>query len=198
MKRRRIALWSTFVGVAALCPGAGAQPIYIEFLQGDLSDNHAAPSQLTVHQGSNELLGFMAGDLGGGLIDRDYFRFTVPEGMVLSQIILTQYFSIDPVAFLAVVPGPAFPHDGETTLPSELLGWVHLGEEHLGLDIMPLMGMQGQGFTPPLPSGEYSFWAQQLGEPTDYVLNFVVEVPAPYGLFALAPIGLIRRRRPRS
>ena len=58
------------------------------------------------------------------------------------------------------------------------------------------MGANGQGFTPPLPAGTYSFWAQQTGEPTIDILDFVVTVPSPGTALPLAvsAIGLARGR----
>lgn len=186
----------TAVGV---CSPARGQ-LWNEFVQGDLSDNRFAPTPLSLVPGSNQLIGSMAGDLGGGNVDRDYFSITVPPGHVLSQIVCEQYFSLDPVAFLGIQPGPTFPNDPNTVEPGDLLGWIHLSIDHVGVDILPVMGFEGQGFVPPLPAGVYSFWAQQLGEPTDYVLDFVVQVPAPSSAIVAGLVGmaLVRRRRAGS
>ena len=120
----------------------------------------------------------------------------MPAGYTLSAIILEQYLSSDPVAFLGIQPGPTFPNDPETTAPGDLLGWLHFGADQVGLDLLPLMGANGQGFTPPLPAGTYSFWAQQTGEPTIDILDFVVTVPSPGTALPLAvsAIGLARGR----
>jgi hypothetical protein len=183
------------LGAMLLCAPVSAQVIYNELVQGDLSGNRFAPNPLSLSPGSNQLVGLMAGDLGGGEIDRDYFSITVPSGHVLSQVVLDQYFSNDPVAFLAIQPGPVFPDDPQTVNPGDLMGWIHLGAEHVGLDVLPIMATQGFGFTPPLAAGIYSFWAQQLGEPTDYVLDFVVTVPGPGAAAVLCIAGAMIRRR---
>jgi len=44
------------------------------------------------------------------------------------------------------------------------------------------------GFVPPLPSGTYTFWAQQLNGPTTYQLDFVV---APEPVPSIGPLGLV-------
>jgi hypothetical protein len=190
---RRIGLLAIVVLSAAA--GARAQVIYNEFVQGDISDNRFAPTALVLSEGSNILLGFMAG-AQGPTVDLDYFSITIPAGLQLDQIILTEYFSQDPVAFLAIQPGPIFPNDPLTVEPGDLMGWTHLEVGQVGLDVLAIMGTQGQGFTPPLPAGVYTFWAQQLGEPTDYTLDFVV-TPAPgsAALLAAGGVFVLRRRR---
>lgn len=191
---RRIGLLAIVVLNAAA--GARAQVIYNEFVQGDISDNRFAPTALVLSEGSNILLGFMAG-AQGPTVDLDYFSITIPAGLQLDQIILTEYFSQDPVAFLAIQPGPIFPNDPLTVEPGDLMGWTHLEVGQVGLDVLAIMGTQGQGFTPPLPAGVYTFWAQQLGEPTDYTLDFVV-TPAPGSAALLAAGGVIVLRRRRA
>jgi len=88
-----------------------------------------------------------------GIIDRGYFSITIPQGYALSQLILEQYFSADPVAFIGIQPGPIFPNDPATVNPSDLLGWMHFGVDDVGADLLPLMGANGQGFVPPLSGG---------------------------------------------
>ncbi len=185
------------VTISATCQCAHGQLVYNELIQGDLSDDRFVPTVIAMSPGSNQIAGFMAGDLGGGAIDRDYFTITIPQGFVLSQIVVDQYFSPDPVAFLAVQPGPIFPNDPMTVQSEDLLGWVHMGQANVGEDILIWMSLHGQGFTPPLPAGQYTFWGQQLGEPTDYVLDFIIEAPAP-GVLAVpcaASVTVLRRRR---
>lgn len=193
--------WSGLLVSALVAFGAvttvRAQVIYNEFVQGDLSDDRFAPTAFVLMEGSNILLGLMAG-AQGPTVDLDYYSITIPAGMQLDQIILIEYFSQDPVAFLAIQPGPIFPDDPLTVQPEDLMGWTHLEVGQVGLDVLAIMGMQGQGFTPPLPAGVYTFWAQQLGEPTDYTLDFVV-TPAPSSMAILgAACGVVARRRRRA
>src|SRR6186713_630801 len=154
------ALWLfATVAIGCLCAPAQAQILlYDEFAQGDLSNNRFSPTPFNLPVGISQLLGNMEGDVGG-VIDRDYFSITIPQGHVLSQLVLEQYFSNDPVAFIAIQPGPIFPNDPATVTPEDLMGWLHFGAEHVGLDLLPLMGAQGQTFSPPIQAGTYSFWA---------------------------------------
>lgn len=176
--------------------------LWNELFQGDLSGDRFAPTPLSVSAGSNELFGILAGATGGpdGTIDRDYYTITIPAGHVLAAIVLGAYLSPDFAAFIAVQPGGIFPNDPDSVIPSDLLGWTHFGPIDEGSDLLPGMGMRGQGFTPPLPEGTYSFWAQQTDDYTDYAMDFVVEeVPGPGAGTALAAVGMGalggRRRR---
>jgi len=189
---------------AAIAFSAGrshAGIIWNEQFDGDLSDDRFAPTTLQVAAGDNELLGILAGATGGpeGGIDRDYYTFTIPDGHALTAIVLTAYLSPDFTAFLGVQPGAVFPDDPNTVIPSDLLGWVHFGPIDVGTDLLPEMGFHGQGFTPPLPAGTYSFWTQQTDDYTDYAMIFVIEeVPAPTSCLIAGALGtMIGVRRAR-
>jgi hypothetical protein len=141
------------------------------------------------------LIGLMQGEISPGVIDLDYFTITIPPGQALSQLILESYFSLDPFAFLAIQPGPIFPNDPSSVEPQDLMGWTHMRAGQVGTDILPEMASLGYGFTIPLAAGTYTFWGQQLGDPTDYILNFVI-VPAPFsGAFLFGAAAMLRRRR---
>src|SRR5688572_20519470 len=169
--------------------------IWNEPAQGDLSDDRFAPTPLVLSEGSNELFGVMQGG-DGEVFDRDFFSVTVPEGHVLSRIVLRFYFSVDRTAFIAVQPGAVFTEDPDAPDPSAILGWTHFGPADVGDDLLALMGMNGQGFVPPLGAGTYSFWAQQADNFTEYALDFVVEVPGPGGAGVMVMlIGLAGGRR---
>jgi hypothetical protein len=184
------------VVAAAACSAARGDVIWNESTNGDLSDNRFSPTLLNVSPGSNQLIGIMQGELSPGVIDLDYFTITVPAGHVLSELVLESYFSLDPFAFLAIQPGAIFPNDPQTVEPQDLMGWTHMRVSQVGQDLLPEMASQGYGFTIPLPAGTYTFWGQQLGDPTDYVLDFVI-VPGPGAgaTLALAAGLLLRRRR---
>jgi hypothetical protein len=188
------------IAARALCvllPAAAlrAQPVlWDELTQGDLSNDRFHPNAFTLPVGESQLLGSMDGGGPNG-IDRDYFSITIPQGYVLSQLVLEQYFSSDPVAFIGIQPGPIFPNDPATVSPGDLLGWLHFGADNVGADLLPLMGANGQGFTPPLGEQTYTFWAQQTGEATIDVLDFWVTVPEPGATMPLALMLMAARRR---
>src|SRR5215210_758055 len=172
----RIAACRAAVAAALLAGASQGGVIWNESVQGDLSDNRFAPTHLPLAPGSNELFGVLSGANSQGF-DRDYYSITIPDGYVLYHIVLELYFSTDFAAFVAVQPGPIFPDDPETVSPGDLLGWAHFGPDEQSMDLLAIMGTNGQGFTPPLPAGTYSFWAQQIDDFTEYAFDFVVEVP---------------------
>lgn len=88
---------------------ARAATLWNEDVSGDLSDNHAAPTDVgTLMDGSNLLIANINNpNPATGTQDRDYFTFFVPQGFVLSQIILEQFSdAIDDVGFIAINKGP--------------------------------------------------------------------------------------------
>jgi hypothetical protein len=191
----RLTAWCVGALATILAGSVRADVVYNEMVQGDISDDRFAPTQLTLSPGSNDLFGIMSGGNKKG-IDRDYFSITIPEGHVLAQLILGVYSSPDFAAFIAIQPGPVFPNDPDTVGPDDLMGWAHFGPAEKWQDLLPIMGANGQGFTPPLPAGTYTFWAQQTDDYTDYALDFVVEVPAPASAaIVMMSLGLAVRRR---
>jgi hypothetical protein len=179
MLRSITLLASAFLyGAAAHCSS-----IYDESVSGDLSNNGLAPTVLTVSIGANDVLG-TTGKSAAGVIDRDYFTFTVPQGLELTGItVLPGTGTLGPLgeSFIGVGSGPEVTVSTAATDATGLLGWDHYGTEDIGLNILPLMGM-GVGatdFTAPLPAGTYSFWVQEASVGTvNYDLDFVV-APEP-------------------
>lgn len=190
------------VAALALAQAGRAATIHDESLNGDLSGNRLAPTALALALGTNSILGATtSGDL-------EYFSVTVPASATFSSLLLAQFTSADDVAFLAVQSGATFT---ETTSPdvANLLGWTHFGSGGLagsaltGTDILDELGAGSGaiGFTPPLPSGTYTFWLQQTqAQQVSYRLDLVV-VPEPttallllMGLGALTPTGRPRLR----
>ena len=77
------------------------------------------------------------------------------------------------------------------------------GNNTVGTDILDDMGNGANaiGFTPPLPSENYTFWIQQTGvNPVTYQLDFNISPSAPS--VALLAVGALagpgRRRRPEG
>lgn len=195
MVERRLAC---AISCALLASACNAGVIYVEQTQGDLSNDRFAPKAFNLSPGSNELFGILSGEDPQGNIDRDYFSITIPQGFELSAMSLTGYDSTDFAAFAGIQPGAVFPDDPATVQPGDLMGWTLFGQAEVFKDMLPLMGVNGQGFSAPLPAGTYSFWFQQIGAYTEYSLDFVVTVPSPsvVGLAsALTAACGFRRRR---
>lgn len=178
-------------GFAALAP---ADVIYNESVSGDLSNSGTAPTVLTVSVGSNQVFGSTGKT--NNTVDRDYFTFTVPTGDVLSAITVlpgTQTLGTLGVSFIGMEAGSEVTVGTSPANASGLLGWQHYGTGDIGVDILPLMGTAGDGasgFTPPLPSGTYSFWVQEASAGTvNYGFDFTITTPEP-GSQAMLLVGL--------
>lgn len=184
--------------VGAAASFAGAQFVHNEQTNGDFSDNRLAPTTLTAAAGDNFIFGIMGGTPGAPVIDLDYFAVVVPAGHQLDHIWLDFYDSPDSQAFIAVLQGSTFSIAPEDATPENMLGWVHFGPARLNTDLLAAMGANGIGFTPPLPAGTYSFWAQQLDDNTDWTARFEVSVvPAPATGAALGACGIVWMRSRR-
>ena len=163
---------------------AHGDTIYDESVLGDLSNNGLAPTVLTVSLGSNDLFGTTGKT--GTVIDRDYFTFTVPQGLELTAITVlpgTETLGTLGESFIGIESGPEVTVSTTATDATRLLGWDHYGTGDIGVNILPLMGTSGlgsTGFTGPLPAGTYSLWEQEASAGTvPYGLDFTVTAATP-------------------
>jgi hypothetical protein len=184
----------TLVSLSLASSYASADTLWNESVQGDLSSNRLAPSAFSPGVGTHSLFA----TTGSG--DLDYITLNLAPGTQLTQLTLVSYTGADRRAFIGVQPGATFTEDPNTVNVANLLGWSHFGPGagNVGLDILPSIGAGAGaiGFTPPLASGTYTFWLQQLGASVNYQMDFVV-VPAPGILSALPVAALIAVRRRR-
>jgi hypothetical protein len=204
MLRSIVLLASAFLYGAA----AHGDTIYNESISGDLSNSGLAPTLLTVSLGLNDLFGTTGKT--GTVIDRDYFTFTVPEGLELTAITVlpgTETLGTLGESFIGIESGPQVTVLTSATTAAGLLGWYHYDDTgDIGVNILPLIGTSGlgsTGFTGPLPSGTYSFWVQEASAGTvPYGLEFTV-APEPASWTMLltgmtALVGKTARRAARS
>jgi hypothetical protein len=188
---------------------AHGDTVYNESVAGDLSNSGLTPTLVTVSPGPNDLFGTTGKNATTGIIDRDYFTFTVPQGFLLTAITVlpgTQTLGTLGDSFIGIESGPEVTVSTAATTAAGLLGWDHYGTDDIGVNILPLMGMGAgaTGFTGPLPAGQYSFWVQEASAGTvPYGLEFTVATPEPAtwtmmltGLAAL--VGKTVRRAARS
>lgn len=158
-------------------------------IYGDFSDDGLVPTDIGVFaNGSNVVTSQQVGDDDGPLgRDRDYFTFEVPEGQVLSQLVLTGYTSGEPTdvqGFMALQRGTQVTTDPVTGAGlGDLLGAYIYGEGLLNNDLLALMAAGGEiqsgfslpGFDLPLEAGSYTLWMNQGADlPTDVILDFVL------------------------
>ena len=202
---------------AALCALLAAAPaiatIYDEAGSGDLSNNQAAPTALTLTPGSNSVIGIVNGfDNGDG---QDWVSFTIPTGFVMTSYVNSKYVSTDDQGFTGFQFGSSF--SGDPFVAGSYAGYAHFGTgatnpdgtpplSTVGVDLLPLMANPSfapgtTGFTPPLAAGTYSFLIQQ-GNPvtTSYQFDMTVRtVPESGSSLCLLGIGglaiLALRRR---
>lgn len=175
---------------------AKAVTLWDESVNGDLSDNGLTPTNLgKLQPGNNTLTATFS--LGQANPDADYFTFEVPQKLSLAQIILKSLTPEDEVAFFAVVTGSVFDFVFTGPDATGLLGWIDMGQEEVGTDILDDMGRANlspiasgaTGFTPPLGAGNYSFWLRQGGEtPVTVTVDFVTSVPEPSSVVGLGTI----------
>lgn len=192
----RLGRFAIFGALFACLGSAQAQILWNESVNGDLSGDRLNPTNLSFAAGNNRILGTM------GSTDKEYVHFTLAPGMALSQIIVVDYQSGDPISFIGVQAGNTFTEPASGTEVANLLGYTLFGTDHIGTNILPAMGTGSgsMGFTPPLTGSDYTFWIQQTGDTTTYDLNFVTTVPEP-GTLSLgvgAALLLLKRRRARK
>ena len=189
---------------------AHGDTIYNESISGDLSNSGLTPTSVTVSLGSNDLFGTTGKNATTGTIDRDYFTFTVAQGMELTAITVlpgTQTLGTLGDSFIGMESGPEVTVSTAATTAAGLLGWDHYDTGDIGVNILPQMGtscLGSTGFTGPLPAGTYSFWVQEASVGTvPYGLEFTVATPEPASWTMLltgmaALVGKTARRAARS
>lgn len=162
----------------------GAQPAradqtYNESVQGDLSNDRLAPTPWTLAIGNNRVIGTFGQSPVPELPDLDYLTFTIPSTTRLTRIMLEAANVGGAVSFIAIHPGSqvSIPYNAASAAP--LLGWAHFGSGNIGTDLLlPISAGSGAiGFLPPLGSGQYTLWLQELdtGAVHSYALNMIVE-----------------------
>jgi len=175
-------------------PALGAS--HIESVDGELSDDPAAPTSLVLEPGSNPVEGSVA--IPSGL---DYLHITVPDGHALVGIELSA-FGGSGVSFLGIQAGPVWTAGEFFSIdPALLLGWAHFGPGDVGTNLLPAisMGDDAQGFLPPLSAGDYTVLFQETGVvEVSYGFDLTVaSVPEPSVLGAMGLSLLALAVRPR-
>jgi len=180
------------IALLAVAPSTAAFALnYSESVNGDLSGNENAPTQLTFNPGVNSVSGVMGRDEPGDPVDRDFFTFTLAPGQSLTSINVLQF---DPIgsSFYAIAAGTSI----NITDPANHLSNILVsgpGEILDDLDASSYSG--GIGLNAPLGSGTYTIWFQELASVVTYDFNYtVVPEPAALGAFGIT-IGILRRRR---
>jgi hypothetical protein len=205
--------WLVLAGFAmAVSPGsARAATLWNESINGDLSNNQAAPNAFTLGNGVNSVIGTV-----GAADSQDWIALTVPAGFNLSSVVLTAYTSADAQGFTGFQIGSSFA--GSPFVAGSYAGYSHFGTgaqngslpptNLVGQNLIPIMADNSPsgtsagaaGFTQPLGAGAYTFLLQQLGASTAYQFDYnVTAVPEPTVLSLASCIcGLLLLKRIRS
>jgi len=193
---------------AAICALLAAAPakaiIFDEAVSGDLSNDKAAPTALTLTPGSNSVIGTVNG-FPPGTDAQDWVSFTIPTGFVMTSYVNSKYGSEDDQGFTGFQVGSSF--SGDEFTAGNYAGYAHFGtgatnpdgsppSSTVGVDLLPLMADPSfapgaTGFTPPLTAGTYTFLIQQ-GNPvtTSYQFDMTVRsVPEPGSSLCLLVLG---------
>lgn len=197
MRTRSLVLSFAAFAALALSQGANADVIRNEAVDGDLSNSGLAPTLLSFHGGSNQILG-STGDGGSG-VDRDYFTFTLAAGQTLTGINLLGNTTVSgSFSFIGIQAGPQVTVDPSGAGGQALLGWTHYSTNDIGSNLLTTISPGG-----PLSAGTYSVWVQDTGGPVTYGFDFqVAPVPLPAAAWlltsAMLGLGGIARRKIRS
>jgi hypothetical protein len=187
-----------FVAVLALAATTQAATVWNEAVDGDLSSDFANPSSVVLSSGINSVYCTFGppNPPATGPNDQDYLHIHVPAGRKFTGLVLTSYVSDDSTAFVGLEVGSAMTFDADDAFghAEDMIGFTHFGPGEgnavQGADILPFLGTFpadlgfSTGFTPPLPSGDYTFWFQQLRGRTTVQFDVIVSnlVPGDFNL----------------
>ena len=204
-----------FAAVCALLAAAPAiATIYDEAGPGgDLSNDKAAPTALTLTPGSNSVIGTVNGFGNGD--PQDWVSFTIPAGFVMTSYVNAVYNSPDPQGFTGFQSGPGFL--GDPFVAGSYAGYAHFGtgatngpngsppSSTVGVDLLPHMADKTfapdtTGFTPPLHAGTYTFLIQQGDDETtgyqfDMNVRSVPEGGSSSCLLGIGSLAILALRR---
>ena len=207
---------------AAICALLATAPakaiIFDEGVAGDLSNNKATPTALSLTPGSNSIIGTVNGFGQGD--PQDWVSFTIPTGFVMISYVNSKYDSTDDQGFTGFAFGSSFPAGVDSEFDAaNYAGYAHFGTQAqnpdmnptrsttVGVNLLPLMADSisfapgSSGFTPPLGAGTYTFLIQQGDDvTTGYQFDMTLRaVPEPgsslclLGMGCLATLALRRR-----
>ena len=194
---------------AAVCALLATAPakatIYDEAVSGDLSNDKAAPTALTLTPGLNSVIGIVSGFPPLGSDPQDWVSFTIPTGFVMTSYVNSKYGSADDQGFTGFQSGSSF--SGDPFVAGSYAGYAHFGTDAtnplppsstVGVNLLPPMAnpsfsVGATGFTRPLAAGTYTFLIQQ-GDPSTTSYQFdmnvrSVSVPEPGSSLCLLLLG---------
>lgn len=193
----------TLVVVAWGCPPLAARAAaYTESIHGDLSGVAAAPTPWALELGANPLTGTAGANFNTGVSDYDLVAFTIPAGLRLDSILVTNYQNVDPfaLAFVGMQAGtPWLDGFGFEIGGNFLMGWAHVDSTMEDVDLLHEIQDHASDppFAIPLASGTYTMLLQDIDTSFDYTLTFRTSPapePASAALLAIGGAWCFRRR----
>ena len=192
---------------ASALSGAQAATAWDESVSGDFANIGTSPTGVSLVVGSNIVSG-TTGRSAAGVVDRDYFNFTLPAGWQLDSLTMLQgttFLGPSELGFIAVQAGTQVTVNPTGGSATGLLGWSHYNPNDMGTDILPSIGtgFMATGFVGALQAGSYAFWIQETATGSavynfDFRVSAVPEASTPLmlmaGLVGLAGLRFSRRR----
>ena len=189
---------------AGVLSSAQAATAWDEAASGDLANVGTSATAVSLGLGSNIVTG-TTGRSTVGVVDRDYFTFTLPAGWRLDSLTMlpgTTFLGPAGLGFIGVQVGTQVTVDPTGGSAAGLLGWWHYNLNDMGTDILPSIGASpgASGFVGALPAGSYAFWIQETGTGSaaynfDFGVSVVPEASTSMLLLAgLAGLAFLRRR----
>ena len=179
--------------VAWVCsPLAARAADYNESTSGDLSGVAAAPTPWALDLGANVLIGTAGLNFNTGVNDYDLVAFTVPAGLRLDSVVLTNYQNANAfgASFFALQAGtPWLDGFGFDIGGNFLMGWAHGDSTMEDVDLLHKIQDHANDppFAIPLASGTYTMLIQDTDTTFDYTLTFhASQVPEPASAALLA------------
>src|SRR5579884_1151664 len=155
-------------GMAVTSSPANAVVAYDEGASGDLSNSGASPTIISLIIGDNIISG-TSGKNSAGVIDRDYFTFTLASNQILTAINVLPGTVPIGLSFIGVQSGNQVTVSPAGPTAAGLLGWAHYSAADVGTDILDNMSVAANGssgFSIPLGPGTYAFWVQEASPGT--------------------------------
>lgn len=167
--------------------------VWNESADGDLSDNPAAPTTLTMITGENSIVGSISGPIVGNVSGYDEATFTVPQNTQVFSVTLESYGPDATNMSLFNLYEGAVGADLGNLLASATLEVSHVGLNLVEAPtaIMPLAD--------PLGPGVYTIDIREGGAAQDYEISVnVIPEPSVLLMVILGTFVLVTRRRRRS
>jgi hypothetical protein len=160
-----------------------------ESVQGDLPATGASPTQWTLDEGDNMLLGSAGTSLTTGA-DYDIVTLNIPAGLQLESLFLTKHEIDFGQSFMGWQYGATWTAGfGNDVDGNQLFRYQLFDANYMGFDLL---------FDISLSSGAYTIELQDIHLPFTYGFTFTlvpVPEPAAVGVAVIAGFGVLRRRR---